>query len=273
VTSLQDYFRRIGFTGTARADRETLGRVLAAHVCRVPFENIDVQFGQRLTTDTNAALDKIIGQGRGGWCFEQNAVFGWALREIGFEVTRVAAAVMRHEHGDASLADHLCLLVRCEDSPLTWLADVGFGGSMIMPIELAENSFEQAPFQLGLQRLGNDEWRFWEDAGGGQFSFDFSTVPANEAALSDRCQILQTDPNSGFVLNLVVQRRATDSQTSLRGRVLQTNGPQGTETRTLVSPEELVTVLSDEFGLDMPDAARLWPRILARHSEVMRDRS
>ena len=34
-------------------------------------------------------------QHRGGYCFEVNGLLGWALRELGFEVTRHSARVAR----------------------------------------------------------------------------------------------------------------------------------------------------------------------------------
>jgi hypothetical protein len=30
-----------------------------------------------------------------------------------------------------------------------------------------------------------------------------------------------------------------------------------------------VAILADEFGLDVPEAASLWPRLLERHEQVM----
>ena len=53
----------------------------------VPFENIDIQLGRSLTISVEDAFEKIVERGRGGWCYEQNGLFGWALSEIGFDVT------------------------------------------------------------------------------------------------------------------------------------------------------------------------------------------
>ena len=133
---LSTYFRRIGYRGVARPDLLTLRRLLRAHVLSVPFENLDVQLGRPLGTDPADAYEKIVLRRRGGWCYEQNGLFGWALSAIGYDVTRVAAAVMRVERGAVSEANHLALLVRMPGSVDTWLADVGFGGSLLEPIRL-----------------------------------------------------------------------------------------------------------------------------------------
>ncbi len=268
---LRNYFRRIGYTGTSHPNIDVLNSVLRHHICAIPFENLDVQFGRPVTTNVDAAYEKIVTNGRGGWCYEQNGLFGLALSEIGFDVTRVAAAVMRQDRGDAAEANHLCLLVRIPGSGDSCLVDVGFGGSMINPIPLIEAEYEQAPFQIGLKKAPDLRWRFWEDDGGGEFSYDFASETADESALSHRCDFLQTDPSSGFVLNMVVQLRTPKEHKSLRGRVLRILSTTGTESRILSSADELLEVLSHHFSLDVPQAEKLWPGIIARHEQVFPD--
>lgn len=265
---LQRYFDRIGFAGKAKADLGTLGALLRCHAMSVPFENLDVQLGRLLTTAPEAAYEKIVNQGRGGWCYEQNGLFGWALAEIGFNVTRLAAAVQRLERGKTAMANHLCLRVNVPGSGADYLADVGFGGSMISPIRLEAAEYLQPPFRLGLQRLDDGHWRFWEDGGHGIFSFDFLAEAGDEAALAKRSDFLQTDPSSGFVQNLVVQIRLADSHRTLRGRVLTTVSGDGAISKDLGSAKDLIATLADQFRLDAPEAEALWPRIVARHEEL-----
>ncbi len=269
---LPDYLRRISYDGDLAPSLTVLEALLAHHVQSVPFENLDVQLGARLTTDPAAAYEKIVQKQRGGWCYEQNGLFGWALSEIGFDVTRVAAAVMRNERGDVANANHLCLLVKPNDAEQTFLADVGFGGSMFAPIPLVEFAQQQEPFRMGLRRTEDGYWRFWEDLGKGEFSFDFLAEAANEDSLSDKCDFLQTDPSSGFVQNLVAQIRLPDQHKTLRGRVFSLATPGGIETRILGSSDELLAVLRNEFQLDVPAVRNLWPRIEERHMELVRQK-
>ena len=269
---LSDYLQRISFDDEPAPALDVLGRLLAHHVQSVPFENLDVQLGTRLSTDPAAAYEKIVLKQRGGWCYEQNGLFGWALSEIGFDVTRVAAAVMRIERGNVAHANHLCLLVKPADADETFLVDVGFGGSMIAPIQLAESDHQQAPFHIGLRKTEDGHWRFWEDLGKGEFSFDFLDEHADEDALTDKCDFLQTDPSSGFVQNLVAQIRLPDQHKTLRGRVFSLATANGIETTILSSADELFAVLRDEFRLDVPAVRDLWPRIEERHAELMREK-
>jgi len=265
---LQDYLRRIGYAGEIRASDSVLIDLQKHHLASVPFENLDVQLGIPVSTASDAAFEKIVMNGRGGWCYEQNGLFGWALKEIGFDVTRVAAAVMRQDRGATADGNHLCLLVRLPDTTDMYLADVGFGGGMLEPIPLLEAHYEQPPFRLGLTKIDSNGWRYWEDDGSGEFSFDFRTAQADEALLHDKCQSMQSDPSSSFVLNLVSQRRTTEEHRVLRGRVLKTSSRTGNESRILGSAAELLDVLNIHFKLDVPAAAQLWPAIVARHEEL-----
>jgi N-hydroxyarylamine O-acetyltransferase len=265
---LQPYLERIGFDREPRANLGTLRAILRAHVCSVPFENLDVQLGRPVTTAVEHAYDKIVMARRGGWCYEQNGLFGWVLSEIGFEVTRVAAAVMRAERGEVAAANHLALLVRTVDTEGEWLADVGFGGSLLEPIRLEPGEYRYPPYRLGLRHLDDGYWRFWEDRGNGEFGYDFLAEPASEDALARQCKFLQSDPQSNFVLNLIAQIRAPGHHTSLRGRVLSVRDARGEHSKTLDSCTELLTTLRDTFGLDVPEIGDCWPEIVRRHQQL-----
>ncbi len=271
---LQPYLDRIGYKEDVAPTRGTLRGLLRHHALAVPFENLDVQLGRRLTLDPDAAYDKIVHRRRGGWCYEQNGLFGAVLAGIGFGVTRVAAAVMREGREDVSAANHLVLLVETEDAPgRRFLADVGFGGTLVEPIELIEASYRQPPFRLGLRRLDDGCWQFHEDAGDGEFSFDFEPVAGDEDALARRCDYLQSDPSSGFVKSLVAQIRLPDAHRTLRGRVFSEIGPRGSRERLIASADELAETLSGQFGLDVPEVRELWPRIVERHDAYVKEKA
>jgi N-hydroxyarylamine O-acetyltransferase len=262
---LSAYLHRIGFDGSLRADLATLRAIHRAHQYAVPFESVDVLLRRPVGLDLKANYEKIVRRRRGGWCFELNGVMEWALQEIGFEVTRMSAGVMRAQEGDTPLGNHLCLLVRL-DQP--YLVDVGFGGSLTEPLPLRASELEDSPYRLRLSEPGDGYWRFSEIADGDTFSFDFRAAPADETLFARKCQLLQTDPASPFVQNLVVQRRTADTHLSLRGRVLASTHATGVDKKVLNSSDELVATLRERFDLDIPEAATLWPSICARHETL-----
>ena len=263
--NLQSYFNRIAFKGNARPDLATLGALHQSHQLAVPFENLDVQLGRKLDIGVDAAYQKIVDRGRGGWCYEMNGVFGWALRQIGFDVIRVSAGVMRERLGDIQLGNHLCLLVRLDRQ---YLVDVGFGGTLLHPLPLEAVQRTDRPYRVELRDSDDRYWRFIEAAGGEPFSFDFLAEAADERLLAEKCAFLNYASTSPFVQNLVVQRRTLETHVSLRGRVLTTIHSDRQERMLLTSAAQLVTVLHDIFGLDIPEAVTLWPAICARHDAL-----
>ena len=265
---LSAYLDRIGYAGPVRPDSATLKALHRAHLKAISYENLDVQLGRRVTTDPADAYDKIVRRGRGGWCYEMNGLFGWALDQIGFSVMRMAGAANRELLGDLLIGNHLVLLVDL-GAEGRWIADVGFGDGSIDPFPLAAWSGEIEGFAFRLEPMGGGWWRFHNHPYGWAKSFDFQVQPADPALLAGRCDWLQFAPESSFVLNLVAQRFRNGAILQLRGRVFRQVTPDGVTQRTLDSADELVAVLKDDFGLDVPEVADLWPKVVARHEAVM----
>lgn len=262
---LQAYLDRIGYAGPVQPDLETLRAIHRAHVESIPYENLDVQFGVKVSRAVPAIFDKIVGRRRGGWCYEMNGLLSWALEEIGFRVTRLAGGVGREVRGDAAVGNHLVLLV---DLGEIWLADAGFGNGLIEAIPLREGRFRVGPLNCSLSRIDGGWYRYFDDAITGGPSFDFHEDVSDEALLEARCRFLQSEPSSKFVLNAVVQRWRRDEHYSLRGRTLTRINSGGRGTTTVESADAYVATLRDTFNLDLPEAAQLWPKICARHETL-----
>ena len=263
---LADYLERIGHGWHVRPDLETLRSLHRAHLGAIPFEALDVQLGLVPSIEPGAIFDKLVGRRRGGWCYEMNGLFGRVLETIGFEVVRVSCGVMRHAGGEERMGTHLALLVRL--GGVDWLADVGFGSSLIEPILLAEARHDHRPFGVGLAQTGDGHWRFSEYGSGEPFSFDFRAEPADEALLAEKCRWQASAAESNFVLNFVAQKRAADRHIALRGKVLTERSPEGETRRELADAEEFAAVLAETFDIDHPDVRSVWPRIEARHAEL-----
>ncbi|MGV3513055.1 MAG: arylamine N-acetyltransferase family protein [Novosphingobium sp.] len=262
---LAAYLARIGLSGPIVADLPALDAIVRAHVQAIPFENLDVQLGRRLTTDPAAAFTKLVEARRGGWCYEHNGVLGAALAAIGFDVMRMSAGVMRQVRGDACMGSHLCLLVQC-DGPK--LVDAGFGSWLGAPVPLEEGQWLHDPLPVSLGRTNDGMWRVSVSLGEAAMSYDFLAQPADEGELAKLCQWQAHDPASVFVQNLSAQRRADASYLMLRGKVLSVVTAGGEERRELGSAQELVTTLREVFLLDVTEAADLWPAITARHEAL-----
>lgn len=263
---ISDYLARIGLPDPPKADLRGLRALHRAHLRAISYENLDVQLGRTLTTDASDAVEKLVARRRGGWCYEMNGALGWALGQLGFDVTRATGAVMREVMGEVSEGNHLVLKVVLEEG--TFLADVGFGDGPRDPIRIEPGAFKSAGFDFDLRSVDDCWWRLTNHPNGGAKSFDFNLEPADESLLSTRCEFLQTSPQSPFTQNLVAQRHTDEGLLILRGKVLRVVQP-GAVTESLIrSEDDLVAVLRDRFDLDVPEAATLWPKVCARHEEV-----
>ena len=129
--NVDTYLDRIGFTDKVRVDLDTLTALQRSHLSTVPFENLYVFHRLGVRTDTDWSVAKVVDQRRGGWCFENNGAFSALLRELGFDVVRLGAAVLLG--GPNEMIDHLCLEVTLDEP---WLVDVGFGESFTRPLAL-----------------------------------------------------------------------------------------------------------------------------------------
>src|ERR1700690_1319067 len=83
---LAAYLQRIDYRGPLDASIETLGGLHLAHLCAVPFENLDIHLGRPIALDDAGLFEKIVTRRRGGFCYELNGLFAALLRELGFSV-------------------------------------------------------------------------------------------------------------------------------------------------------------------------------------------
>lgn len=91
------------FLESARAARSPdeglifLTALQRCHLAAIPFENISLHYSPHhtISIDTSALYDKIVASkaGRGGYCMENNSLFGTLLRSLGFDVYPVGARI------------------------------------------------------------------------------------------------------------------------------------------------------------------------------------
>ncbi len=255
------YLARIGYEGTLEPTPATLYALHRAHLLTVPYENLDIHLGRPLTLSLPDIFAKLVIRKRGGWCFEMNGLFAWALRELGFTVTLLGAAVTRPNAPPKPQPDHLILRV---DLERPYLADVGFGDGLLEPLPLEPGRYRQGLFDFALTRTG-DIWYFQNHPQGSAPGFVFGLESKRLTDFAAMCGTLQTSPESGFVRVTVCQRLTHTGVVTLRGAVLREVTAAGVEERVLESADDFDRVLRGRFGLGLPETPNLWPRIWASH--------
>lgn len=259
--NLDAYLARVGYRGSLEPTSATLRGLHRAHLLTIPYENLDIHLHRTLPLDEHYFFDKLVTQRRGGWCFEMNGLFAWALRELGFGVTLLGARVDRVGAKPLPKPDHLALLVEADG---LHLADVGFGDGLLEPVPLSVGRYRQSFLDYELTRSG-ETWHLCNQPYGAAPGFSFTLEPRKLADFSEMCSALQTSPQSGFVRVAVCQRVHADGYSVLRGATLREVTAAGVRERVLESAADFDAVLQGRFGLELSEAHDLWPRIWAGH--------
>ncbi|XP_071377242.1 arylamine N-acetyltransferase, pineal gland isozyme NAT-10-like [Centroberyx affinis] len=151
--NLEEYFRRIEFHGPyENPDLATLKLIHRQHIMTIPFENLSIHCGERITMDLEFIFNKIVRSGRGGWCCENNWLFAWVLRELGYNPETLGSRVFSSINNDFNPMDsHLINKVVIDGK--AYVADVSFGVSSQIwePLELV--SGKEQPQASGVFRL------------------------------------------------------------------------------------------------------------------------
>jgi len=108
---LISYLEHIHYTQPVKPDADTLRGLQRAHLQKVPFENLDIGLKRIIHINEPAIWNKVMVNGRGGFCYELNGLFAWLLKQVGFEVTYLNARVYNSEGNLGIDFDHLALLV------------------------------------------------------------------------------------------------------------------------------------------------------------------
>jgi N-hydroxyarylamine O-acetyltransferase len=213
---LHDYLHRIGDRGRLDANLETLRRLHAAHRETFLFENLSIQAGGGVSVTLGDIERKFIDEGRGGYCFEHNTLFGAALRECGFETSTLLGRVRRGPP-QSWARTHMVLRVNG-----VWLADVGFGAiGLIEPIPLADGSTSR---QRGLAYTLRRDAGMWilsmRDSNGEQDLYEFSDDPQTQGDVEVANHYTSTHPDSIFRRSLTIQGVNAQARTILRSGVV-----------------------------------------------------
>jgi N-hydroxyarylamine O-acetyltransferase len=246
--NLADYLARIGFVGEANADLVTLKAMMRAQLFGVPFENLDVQAGKIISLVPEDIVEKILYQGRGGYCYEVNGLFAMALTALGIEYELIGARPMFYPTRRPKT--HMVLLVKLDGKQ--WICDLGFGSYGIRaPIGLhqVDQPQQQDNDRFQLVQLNAREYavQAWvDDAWVNQFSFDLDQqewidfMPVN--------YMNSTHPDTIFVQKLLVILHTPQGRIILMGHKLK-EIEQGVVSERLLAPEEIPSILAQHFNL------------------------
>jgi len=261
--NLKAYFERIGFVGSIAPTLATLETIHALHPAAIPFENLDPLMGLPVKLDHASLEKKLLSERRGGYCFEHNLLLMAMLRDLDYNVRGLAARVLwNNPAGAEGQPTHMLLAV--DISGTTYIADPGFGGmTLTAPLKLKADVEQTTPHET--YRLLNEETNWVLEARIGEewkplYMFDLTerTMADYEAANV----FVSTDPASHFTKTLSVALSPPGERLSLHNNRF-TRFAQGEEPerRMLSSVDEIRSVLSETFGIQLPSSDLLDQRL------------
>ncbi len=257
--NLDAYLKRINYAGSIAPTLETLETVHRLHPAAIPFENLDPLMERPVRLQLSDIEQKLLLERRGGYCLEHNLLLKAVLETMDFKVTTLAAGVLWGHAPDyqPSVLNHIVLHVEVGGVP--YLADVGFGGQVpTAPLRLRAGSEYDTPD--GRYRLvgGDPMWRLEAEISGAWtplYRFDLTPLSFDEClAMNDRAM-------EAFRDNLVASRTEGRKRHALRNSRLNTHESGKTTTRMLTTLLEIRDVLTNVFGILLPETDKLDPAL------------
>lgn len=243
-------------SGDFEHDLKLLDALICAHQKTIAFECMDSRFSLApIDLSIPALEEKVMQRGRGGYCFELNALFTAFLKHCGFTVRPVMARIVRMATGPLSPMNHYGIVVDLQGH--LRYADVGFGGPMAAcSLPLAHNAIvpsERQEFQVS--QLDQLWWLISYRKAGSTEDFIHVCKFQQEACLpSDFLPLswyAETHPDSVFKNTLLLNRRTEDGNVSLRETCF-TKTQNGVTSKKEISFGALAELLETEFLVTPP---------------------
>ncbi|MGV8997792.1 MAG: arylamine N-acetyltransferase family protein [Parvibaculaceae bacterium] len=256
---LDAYFNRIGYTGPCAPTLETLRVLHFAHTMAVPFENLTVLSGAPVLIDLPSLQKKIVGDNRGGYCFEVNGFFAAVLRAMGFHVTTLIGRV-RWKAPEEALTNrsHMMSLVDLPEG--RFLADIGFGGiTLTGPIPFVLDEELVTPHEprrfIACDVSGSEGFELQAKLGESWAPvYRFTLEPNGPVDYEQANWFTSTHPTSIFKQFLIVGRPTPTARKTLFNTLFTIRDLSGKgETRVLKSVDEIAEVLATHFDLNLSE--------------------
>lgn len=256
---LNKFFERIGFEDKPKANMETLSALQSLFLLSVPFENLDMHYGNKpITLDLERVYDKIVERKRGGICYECSLLMSWALQEIGFSVNYMSAQMMPSILGEKLNDRHMFLRVLLDGQ--NFAVDVGNGQSFRHPLCEEGRGEDVIPegkrFRMGL--FDNKEHPYGvlralfyvgESAEDCEPRFVFEDEPRLLEYFEYVCNFAQTSPQSIFVKKPLASLALPDGRISVTPSVMRYTRMGVVTEVPFRSEKEFLACLKERFNL------------------------
>ena len=249
--NIQDYINRIKYSGDLTPSFDVLKELQRAHLLRIPFENLDIHYNNPIDLDLDKIYRKVIGNKRGGFCYELNGMFHSLLKAIGFDSKIISARVYNSKKESFGKEyDHMAIIVNLNQ--IEYLVDVGFGEFTFHPLKLEIDRVQSDPrgnfiieeYQYGYYKVSKIERKTKYT----EYIFSKKNRELNEFA--EMCNYHQTNPNSHFTHKKLISRPTELGRITIAGNTLKVTENKETKKEHQFAKEEFRTYLFDWFNIE-----------------------
>lgn len=256
----QLYLQRLGYDVPPAPTLQTLQHLQLRHVCTFAFESLSTLLRLPVPIDLASVEQKVLLDGRGGYCYELNQMFLALLQDLGFDARGITGRVVMGGPPDARTArTHRLTLVNLDG--VRYVTDVGFGGMVpSSPLQL-DTEAVQATAHESYRLTSNDDgsYTLWAEVAGewrGLYVFDLQVQADIDYEIGN--WYVSTHPDSPFVGQLKVALLAPGKRHTLNNAHYATHSvDRPSEKRVLESGDELLTLLNETFGIRSPEHPQL----------------
>lgn len=244
------YLNRIGIKNfQLHHNFETLKLLQNQHLLNVPFENLDIHWKRPIILDNEKFYKKIVGEKRGGFCYELNGLFFELLNEIGFTSQIISARVSNGKDFGAEF-DHLAILTKIGNEK--FLVDVGFGDFTAAPLRFVldiEQRDENGIFLI--RKFDEDYFEVVKKDGKAWVSeYIFKDLARDLTEFAEMCNFHQTSPESHFTQKKVCSLMTENGRKTLTDKkFIETKNGEKTETE-IASEDDFNKILVQEFRIE-----------------------
>ncbi|AWM93250.1 arylamine N-acetyltransferase [Pseudomonas sp. 31-12] len=259
LTNRASYLQRLGFDAPPAPTLDTLRQLQLRHTGAFPFENLTTLSGEPVRIDLPSIEQKILHEGRGGYCYELNYAFLMLLQELGFDAHGITGrVVMGQPEGAWTARTHRLSLVTLDG--VRYITDVGFGGMVpTAPLLLDTDAAQPTPHEPYRIERHADGYTLRANVGGEwrpMYIFDLQRQEDIDYAVGN--WYVSTHPESSFAKQLMVARTGDGWRRTLNNGsfAIHRVGAES-ERRQVANVEELIGLLEGEFGIRVPEHAGL----------------
>jgi N-hydroxyarylamine O-acetyltransferase len=246
----KEYFRRLGIEKTSLSpSAENLKFLQKRHLLSVPFENLDIHWRRPIDLDVEGFYRKIVGENRGGFCYELNGLFYRLLWEIGLPSRMISARVRGGENNFGAEYDHMAILTDIGGEE--YLVDVGFGSFAAEPLKFVLD-LEQ-PDENGVFTIRKYDESYFEvlkkDEGVWKSEYIFTPAERDLSEFAGMCRFHQTSPESHFTRGKVCSLMTSGGRKTLTDKKYIETGNGEKKEFDIASEAEFNEILEREFHI------------------------